>query len=150
MDGGERRMDESSLSDSEEHPRRGDEVAVEDLDEREKGGEQDQPRDRPRRKRALEGGLRSEVLRHERLPRKDDRDREHDGDVEERADDRSRENRASEVAWIEAGPRLLRALPDRLEAGHEVRHDLEDEKDREGRARRSRVREERGEIRGVA
>src|SRR5262249_33726170 len=78
-------------------------------------------------------------------PGEDERHREDDRAVEEDpADERERDD-ALETLGIEALTRLLGFLADRLEAGHEVRDDLQDEQDREDRAPRPGPGEERGE-----
>ncbi len=60
-----------------------------------------------------------------------DRDDDH---VEEEAGDQRRVNRGGEVARVEAFVRFLRSLGHRLEPGHEIRHDLHDQEDRQRHA----------------
>src|SRR5262249_51063656 len=150
MDAGEGRVDKAALPDPEEQPGRGDEVAVEDLQQRQERGEDDDARDDGRAEGALEGGLGAEMPRDELLPGKDVRRHGHNRRVEDDPDGAGEYDRAAEVARIEAGPRLLRFLADRLEAGHEVRNDLQDEQDREPGAARAGVREERLPVGGVS
>src|SRR5262245_18968748 len=150
MDAGEGRVDKAALPDPEEQPGRGDEVAVEDLQQRQERGEDDDARDDGRAEGPLEGGLGAEMPRDELLPGKDVRRDGHDRRVEEDPDGAGENDRAAEVARIEPGPRLLGFLADRLEPGHEVRDDLEDEEDREPGAASAGVREERMPVRRVS
>src|SRR5262249_31154014 len=143
-------MDEAAPADAEEQPRRRHEVSVEDLDQRKQRREEDDPRHGSGGERALEGGLGPEVVRDELAPRKDERDREDDRAVEEDPADEREGDDALEPLGIKAFARLLGLLADRLEAGHEVGDDLQDEQDREDRAARSRPGEERGEPARIA
>ena len=126
-------MDQVAPPDRVEHARRGDEVAVEDFQQRQERAEQDQLRDPVRAERSLEGDLGPYVTGDNLLPRVHVGDDGDDENVEEEAGDERGIDRPAEIARIESGLGLLGSFGDRLEAGHEIRHDLQHQENRQPR-----------------
>ena len=104
-----------------------DEVAVEDLEQGEQRARENQPCDPRRAEGARERRLGAEVLAHDTGPGIDPRDHRDHEHVEQPARADRHDDHAAQRAGGKIWSRFFRSLRDRLESGHEIRDDLQDE-----------------------
>ena len=147
IDGAECPIDESPAPQRVHEPCCRDEVAVENLEQRKQGARQHQSNDPRSPERAGEGRICAEVLCDQIGPRIHPRRDTHDQHVEQASRNHGERDHAAQQPGIEARPRFLRGLRNRLEPRHEVGNNLQDEQHGDDRARRG---EERFEIGGGA
>ena len=124
-------VEEPRASQSEQQAAGGDEVPIEDLQERSERRQEQQADHEAAAERLLEGHRRGEPLLRQPLPGAQVGDQGGDGRVEQDPDHERQQDGPLEPPAAEPGRRFFGALRDRLEAGHEIRDDLQDQKHRE-------------------